>query len=338
MAEYLFVLGRDAELALLELESFFSSESVRKHKGNFVIVETDDEFDVEDFGGITKIGVSINGFDELVFDRNKLTYSFYGEDRLFLELKKRFKEEKIKASFRKFELSPRNLDFEIVEFDNKLFLIKEVSKPKKYKMRDEVRPSFDAKKVISIRLAKMMINFSKAEREILDPFCGNGTILQEGVLKGLDVIGVDMKINPAKKNLKWLKKNIPFTANYKLIEGDAKKISSYITKAECCVTEPYMGPYFTKLPSTSKAKRIVRVLMELYGGMFRELEKVVEKRVVMIVPSIRTYSKNITMDFSSILESHGFRLVKSGLVELPISYNMPKAKVLREIWVMEKFK
>ena len=48
MAEYLFVLGRDAELALLELESFFSSESVRKHKGNFVIVETDDEFDVED--------------------------------------------------------------------------------------------------------------------------------------------------------------------------------------------------------------------------------------------------------------------------------------------------
>src|SRR3989338_8705165 len=293
MKEYLFVLGRDKELALLELESKFSADCIKCIKGNFAVVETDGKIAIDEFGGITKIGKLVKDYNEIVFDKDKITYSFFGGKREFLLLKDRLKEEKVKASFRRFDYSPGNVDLELIQFDNKLFLIEQASNPREYKLRDENRPRFDAKKVISIRLARMMINFSKAEKCILDPFCVNGTILQEGLLMGKDVIGMDRNIKEARENLNWLKRNFNFNGEFKLIEGDANRLTEYFDRVECVVTEPYMGPYFKKLPSVGKGKRVMRSLMQLYQGLFRELGKIVDGRVVIILPAIRTYKKVI---------------------------------------------
>src|SRR3989344_1237336 len=334
MTEYLFVLGRDRNLAVLELESVFSIDSVKKVNNQFAIVETDKKIDLERFGGITKFGRRINSAEDVIFDKGKLSYTAAGDKKLLLELKSRFKEERIKATFRKFNFEPRNLDYEFIKFDNKLFLVDERSDPKKYRFRDENRPRFDAKKVISIRMAKMLINFSKAEKEILDPFCGNGTILQEGLFRGFHVIGVDQHIKESLDILKWVKKQFQLQSKFTLIPGDAKNLEK-IEKVECCVTEPYLGPYFKKLPSSSKGKRVIRSLASLYDGLFRELSRKVEKRVVIIIPAIRTFNKILEVDFKTILEKHGFKLVRSN-VELPIAYNNPRAKVLREIWVLER--
>ena len=338
MGEYLFVLGRDKDLALLELESVFSFENVKKAKGGFAVVDTGEKPAIERFGGITKIGKRINDLNEIVIGKDKLSYSVFGDKEIRLMMKKRFKEERVKGMFRAFSYEPGNVDIEIVSFDGKLFLIEGVSKPKEYRLRDELRPRFDAKKVISIRMAKMLINFSKAEKEIFDPFCGGGTILQEGLLRGLDVIGIDRSVNDARKNLNWLRKGFSIKNNFKLIEGDARELSKYVNGVECVVTEPYMGPYFRKLPSVGKGKRVIRSLAEMYDRVFGELGKIVAGRVVMIIPAIRTYKNILEMDFMEIASRHGFKLVKSGFVKMPVEYNMPKAKVLREIWVLEKLK
>jgi len=153
---------------------------------------------------------------------------------------------------------------------------------------------------------------------------------------GKDVIGMDRNIKEARENLNWLKRNFNFNGEFKLIEGDANRLTEYFDRVECVVTEPYMGPYFKKLPSVGKGKRVMRSLMQLYQGLFRELGKIVDGRVVIILPAIRTYKKVIGGDFLNIAEGNGFKLVKSRLVELPISYNNPRAKVLREIWVLQR--
>ena len=334
---YLFVLGRDEDLSLLEVESFFPKNSIKIVNKRFVLVNTDKEFNVDDFGGITKIFKEVKSFDEIIFDMNKLSYSYYGPDDNLKKLKKRFKEEKIKASFRAFDYDPRNLDFEFAEFDKKLFANYQISKPKNYKKRDETRPRFDAKKVISIRMAKILINLSKAEKEILDPFCGSGTILQEGLLKGLNVIGMDHKISEVKANINWLRKNYEFKAKYTIIKGDSRGLGRVINKVECVVTEPYMGPYLKKLPVLEDAQRTAKRLYFLYRDLFRELNKVVEKRIVIIIPTLRTYKKDISVGFERIVSESGFRVVESR-VKIPVVYNLPNAKIFREIWVLERFK
>ena len=93
-----------------------------------------------------------------------------------------------------------------------------ISNPKDYKNRDENRPKFDEKKVVSIRLAKILINLSQARYEVLDPFCGCGTILQEGLLKKLDVIGIDKDISDVRANLNWLREKFHTKNNFKVIK------------------------------------------------------------------------------------------------------------------------
>jgi len=337
MAEYLFVLGRDKGLSLFELECFFGGDAIKKVTGRLAVVETDKKFGIDDFGGVTKFGRRISGLDEVMLEENKITFSVRGDKKLFLRLKELCKEQRVKASFREFSYDPGNVDYTFVEFDDGLFLIRDVSKPKEYKRRDEVRPRFDAKKVTSIRLAKMLINFSKAGREILDPFCGNGTILQEGLLKRLQVIGMDKQIGDARKNLAWLGK-LYALGKYRLIQGDAVRLREYVKKVECVVTEPPLGPYLKRRPSSSKAKRILRSLAGLYDSVLGEFSGMVEKRVVILIPRIRARRKELGMDFLKIAEEHGFQVARSKFVKLPLLYFLEGAKVKREIWVLERLK
>ena len=71
---------------------------------------------------------------------------------------------------------------------------------------------------ISPRLAKIIINLSevKTKGKIIDPFCGIGVILFEGLLKNLNVTGIDIDKNAiegAEQNLEWGKFS---NKNYKL--------------------------------------------------------------------------------------------------------------------------
>lgn len=337
MTMYLFVLGRDKDLSLLELECFFGGDAIKKVQHRFVVVDSEKSFTIEDFGGVTKFGRKISSLGEVMLAEDKITFSVRGDKKLFLQLKELFKEQRVKASHREFSYDPGNVDYGFVEFDGGLFLIQDVSKPKQYKQRDEARPRFDAKKVTSIRLAKMLINFSRAEKEILDPFCGNGTILQEGLLKGLQVIGMDRQIGDTRKNLAWLGRQRTL-GKYRLIQGDATELREHIKKVECVVTEPYLGPYFKRRPSSSKAKRILRGLAGLYDSVLEQLSGVVEKRVVILIPRIQAQRKELGMDFLKIAEEHGFRVTHSEFVKLPLLYFLEGAKVKREIWVLERLK
>src|SRR3989344_229470 len=348
MKKFIFVLGRDIELSLLELFSYFEKEdinySILDKYQNLVVLETDKIININKLGGLVKIAEIIDNFNiflkNLVFDKNKIIYTVNDEEIKEL-LKEKFKEEGIKAFYKteiKSLITSSKLDFEFIKFKNYISQVIQVSNPKEYKNRDETRPYFDAKKVTSIRLAKILINLSKAKNEILDPFCGQGTILQEALLMNLNCYGLDANINEAKKNLEWLKNKFNFKSSYKLFQGDARNLSKYFRRAECSVTEPYLGPYFKKYPKYDEALNVIKDLEKLYIQVFQELDKIIEKRLVILLPVIKTnVKKNLKLNINKLLQGTKFRQIQSR-VNLPILYSNKGAVVEREIYILEKSK
>ena len=97
-----------------------------------------------------------------------------------------------------------------------------VHDPFEFQKRDIGRPV--QRKIFSIppRLAKIMVNLASClpGMVLLDPFCGVGAILQEAMLNGAQVIGMDIDswcAKAAEKNLEWIK------SEYKL-EQDFPKV------------------------------------------------------------------------------------------------------------------
>lgn len=344
MKKFIFVLGRDIELSLLELTSYFDKENIKyriidKYQ-NLAVIELDKVININKLGGLVKIAEVIDNFKEflnnLIFDKNKITYTVNDENIKEL-LKEKFKQEGIKAFYKteiKSLTSSGKLDFEFIKFKNYISQVIQVSNPKEYKLRDENRPYFDAKKVTSIRLAKILINLSKAKNEILDCFCGQGTIMQEALLLNLNAYGLDSNMNEAKKNLEWLKNKFNFNKNYKLFQGDARNLSKYVRKAECCVTEPYLGPYFKKYPKYDEALNVIKNLEKLYTLVFKELDKIIEKMVVILLPVIHTnIKKDLKININKLLQGASFKVVLD-----PILYSNKGAIVEREIYILEKSK
>src|SRR3989338_10443783 len=338
--KYIFVLGRDRELSVLEVISFLKARDVKyefvSRNNEFLVLDINSfAFTADNFGGVVKIGKEFS-IDQLKFSENTVTYSFFGSEKVKDSFKQLFKKEGIKGIFRKYDNKPTTFDLEVIEMNKTLFRIFSVSNPKKYKTRDENRPEFDEKKVISIRLAKILINLSQARKELLDPFCGCGTILQEGLLNGLNVLGIDKSIYDGQHNIHWVKKEFSLKNKFKIIKGDAKKLSTYFNKVEAIVTEPYLGPYWRKTPSQKEAYRAMKKLQKMYFQFLLEASKIVQGKVVVIVPIIKAFGKTVGMDFEALIQDTGFRAVVFEEAQNPVVYDLKDSWIKREIWVLEK--
>ncbi len=347
MQKYIFVLGRDIELSLVELISYLEKENINykildKYQ-NILVIELSKLVNINDLAGIIKIAQIIENqkefLDNLEFNKNKIIYTI-NDENIKNYLKEKFKQQGIKAYYKseiKSLTTSSKLDLELIKFKNYLAKVILISNPKEYKKRDETRPYFEARKVTSIRLSKILINLSQAKQEILDPFCGVGTILQEALLLRLNVYGLDLNIKEAKTNLDWLKNKYNIKANYRLFQGDARNLSNYVQYVECVVTEPYLGPYFKKYPKYDEALNVINDLEKLYFRVFQELDKVVRKKVVILLPIIKTnIKKNLKININKLLQGTNFRISKFKEVNLPIIYANKGAIVEREIYILEK--
>lgn len=367
---YLFVLGRDPELAKIEIESVLDRFKVEyKILGgdNSVQVVELSEFKaewIEEFGAVIKVCKVIANSSRLEIIEselekeelykgisNKITYflDVYNSDiDDFVQdyLKIYFKSIRVKASLKR-ESYPSRLikkntiseGLEIVVFRNYVARTIVVANPLALKERDLGRPRVDYLKTISLRLAKILINLSGVARGevLIDSFCGCGGILQEAVLKGINVVGVDADknaIEESRLNMEWLAKRYKFSGTWKVIKGNAMELSSIIQKCDGVATEPYLGPYIRKMPNLFQAKSMISELREMYSGLLIEISKIIKKngRVAIVVPRFKTTEgRNVAMGFSEIACSNGFRIVSG-----PILYAYKESKLIREIYVIEK--
>src|SRR5262249_45616228 len=135
-----------------------------------------------------------------------------------------------------------------------------------YGRRDYQRPVRDEKQgMIPPKVAQIMLNLSGAQAgdTILDPFCGIGTIIQEGLLLSYRMIGSDINkaaIRGSEQNLEWFRNRYHVAAGkYGVEVSDATKVSELIEKSKnkisSIVTEGTLGPIYGKYPPANEIQK-----------------------------------------------------------------------------------
>ncbi len=365
---YLFHLGRDPELSCLEIVSFLQRTDkpykIIKITKKLMILELEN-FNAKEaikcLGGTIKISTEITDVENYILSLISSKRIEYGVNifessqeslnNLTDLIKNIAKRERIKALHKygqEREIPPsksKNLDFELTLCKNQTYLVIASSDPKSYRDRDETRPFFDPLQVVSVRLAKILINLAQPKKDstLLDPFVGLGTILQEASLMDITVIGTDKDltiIKRAQANLTWAKKNLHFKKNPILKVLDVVRLSKELNNIDCIATEPYMGPYLRKIPWEGEAREIAKELSHMYESFLMQSSKILKKgaKVAIVVPTFKTRTNTlIRIGFQSMLPKYGFGIfqpLNNNII--PIDYKLKNSKIQRKIYILEK--
>jgi tRNA G10 N-methylase Trm11 len=151
---------------------------------------------------------------------------------------------------------------------------------------------------MSPRLAKVLVNLSGVGpgQTLLDPFCGSGTILGEGLLKSLHCIGIDSwrrTIDEARQNLQWISSGRPDRSQFRLIVGDARDTRGLLgdkAMVDGVATEPILLPKLRGQPNFDVMKEAIAGAGDVYADALDSVVRVVRPggRIVVTVPVVQT--------------------------------------------------
>jgi len=193
-----------------------------------------------------------------------------------------------------------------------------VHDPFEFQKRDVGKPVERRIFAMPPRLARIMVNLAHCTsgRTLLDPFCGVGTILQEALLSGAGVVGVDLNpwcVKGARENLEWLTKEYGLEeAEFTVLQGDARRLSSRVREVDCIATEPDLGPALRDVPTNSYAEKIVVKLEPLFFCFFEDAFKSLKADglLVVVTPYLQTRSgKPVATRFAQKAVEIGFKQV-----------------------------
>ncbi len=195
-----------------------------------------------------------------------------------------------------------------------------VHNPFEFQKRDIYKPNQRAIFGMPPRLARMMVNLSACTKEktLLDSFCGVGTILQEALLEGAAVVGMDVNswcVKAATENLEWLAGEYELQgADFRIVQGDVEMLTAKVglETVDCMVSEPDLGPALREVPTGPYAQKIIEKLEPLFLGFIEEAYRVLKPdgRLVLVTPFIRTRSREaVTMPIDEKLKEVGFKRV-----------------------------
>lgn len=340
-----FILGRNPQLSHAEILAYLKARNRTFREvlfeENLLVLETnkDERFNIQEFGGVMKLGKVVfeGNEDELMtyFHKNevipsdKFSYATFGNLDPEL-LKEKFKSEKKKAILKhgrkriKFQDGNKQelptADFNILyhQHRDKIYLgiTTQTFDSHLVKERDMNKPVRREYLAISPRLSKILINLSEAKPHdlILDPFCGVGGILQEALLKNVNVYGIDkdkQAIKDAGENLKWLTGKYNLKSKYTLENLDSRKAPDLQFKA--IATETPLGKILTKKPSDNEAKKIIQNFEAYIIPILIRIKKIKrsDAKIAMTLPAIRTYR----VDAQKISKKTGLKILLDPILE-----------------------
>lgn len=373
----LFILGRNPNLSLAEINSYLEKEKnkivSKELEKNALLLDIQNSLNertVDFLGGTISIGEVIEEGSwkdlfkkldkkEIYFGTsNKLNYLIwnFSEDNSYNQvseyLKERFRKEKLKATEKhlggfiktqdgeelKNSRSP-NVEEEFFIFGSKKKVyfgkISQKCDYQKIEARDTKKPVRRPELSISPRLAKIMINLSQIKKDeiILDPFCGIGVVLQEALLQGYSVIGLDKDkkaIEGCNQNLSWF--NFPKN-KYKLFNGDSTYFK-FSDKISGIATEPDLGEILKKSPTPNEAKKTLEEFENLMIKVINNFKKNLSSgsKIVFTSPLIRLHTgQRISCNYDKIIRQTGFK-IKEGF---PINEFREGQIVGRQIFVLQ---
>lgn len=207
--------------------------------------------------------------------------------------------------------------------------------------KDMEKPYRRESLAISPRLARILVNLSQTRTGdvLLDPFCGIGVILGEALLRGIDVIGVDIDREAsenAKKNIEWLRKNYQTNARAIIINKNSKDVR--IDKADGIATEPSLGELMLKHPNKDKAEQIIYEFENLMIDVLNNVKMGMKKgaKIAFSSPLIKSQKGRISANMERVCDETGLRVysLKSSNISFPIREFRPDQIVGRDIFVL----
>lgn len=400
MNTYIFVLGNNYQLSIIEILNYFYNSNIKIFNKIFtkeiLILSINQKINCKDiiniFGGTIKIGellietdsVDKNIFKNIIINNSiknkKINFGFniyklkeqfnfqiqkiglsIKNDLKFLDYNSRFvinNNINILSSVttKKNNLIKENgFEFLITKLNNNylIFKILAIQDFEDYSFRDFGRPNRDSHSgMLPPKLCKMMINFSdfinNKNINILDPFCGSGTIISELLLLGYNnIFASDISkfaVENSKKNINWIinKYNLS-NKNINIFIEDVKNIDGEINKnyIDLIITEPYLGPANLKISDIFSIQKNVRYLEELYLNSFKKFYEILNTNgeVIIIFPVFKILeNKKINFLRLNIID----KIKNIGFVEddfkklniensLEMLYSREDQKILREI-------
>lgn len=318
-----FILGRNPELSRQEVLEFLKARN-RTHteilfQDNILIIETreGERFNIQEFGGVMYLGtINLEGTKEQleeylkaneIIPSDKFSYAIHG-DLDTQVIKEKFKREKKKASQKHgqkllhfqdgHKAQNPKADFHIFlhEHNNIIYhgLATQNYNAEDVKKRDMQKPIRREALAISPRLSKILINLSgvKPYDRLLDPFCGIGSILQEALIKKINVYGIDKEKQAtvdAQTNLKWLSQEYTVQTKYTIENNDSRRAPDL--QFSGIATETPLGKLLTKKPSDNQAKQMITNFEAYMVPILKRLKKVKKPsaKIAITFPVIRKF-------------------------------------------------
>ncbi|MAH47617.1 hypothetical protein CMI37_17490 [Candidatus Pacearchaeota archaeon] len=341
--KYFFILGRNPDLSRVEVFSYLESCGVSFKEevfgGNFLVLDLESDFDldIQELGGVLKFGRVIffgaegelGGFLDKneVIAQDKFSYAIFGNSDFEDILREKFKAEKKRAMLRR---GRRVIRFQADEVGNlpkaDFYLFIYLDKGKVYfglvesefddsgvRKRDMGKPHRREELAISPRLAKILINLAGVGKggRLLDCFCGVGGVLQEALIRNINVVGVDNDKEAVKQaggNLDWLKKNFSFEADYNLIVGNSGKVSAgQVGEFDGVAGEAALGEVLRRKLGKKEAGEFIRKFEKFIVPVLKNLKilKQGDEKIAMTFPVINS----VHVDISGISERAGLRVL-----------------------------
>jgi tRNA G10 N-methylase Trm11 len=228
--------------------------------------------------------------------------------------------------------SGRELVIMVEGYDLWLGITEAVQPFKDLSARDYGRPGRDDYSgMLPPKLAQIMINLARAKKDeiILDPFCGSGTILTEGLLMGYKKLaGSDISkkaLDDSKKNLEWISKRYNLKYDLRLSLTDAKFLAKDFKDGSlgAIVTETYLGPQRGKFDLNKMSQELSKNYSDFLIVAAPLLKN--HSRLVIALPAFLSGKKNLAIKIPiSLIKKDSFLYGRAG------------QRVFRQILVLEK--
>ena len=217
--------------------------------------------------------------------------------------------------------------------------------------QDEERPVRFFTHGTSIKLSRTMINLANIAYEgtMLDPFCGTGTILIEGLKQGLKVVGIDKDqkcIRSSKTNLHHFSEQYPsrekMKEKWRVQLNDSRQLTTAIQKKfDGVVTEPYLGPFLKQLPHIEEAQMTMKNLERLYTRVLAECKTLLKEggKIIFIMPEYNyPLKRSVYPNVNSICEKTGLTQMKESKffnIEFPVEIGRKHNVIARNLFIFE---
>ena len=180
---------------------------------------------------------------------------------------------------------------------------------------------------------------SRAAVTILDPFCGTGTVLQEALLAGYDVVGTDLSqkmVDYTTENLSWLQST--FTAPGNVIDihqADATTHrwpdSQHLTAVVC---ETYLGQPFSAPPAPQKLAEVAGNCNRIITSFLANIRPQLAPNTPLCIAVPAWYDASGRATHLPLIK----HLQKLGYYQLnrtPLIYRRPDQIVARELLILQ---